>query len=215
MPLQAARGARLEPEVRSMSVSARAPTPIEPFRTEAAPALRHDAHDVPDAHAPSLDTASAYRRYAPYVAKIGMRILGRRDEIEDYVQDVFVSVHRNLGALREPGAFKSWLATLAVHEATRRLKRQKLRRWFGLDATPDYADIADAEASPEERTLLARVFLLLDSLAAEDRVAWTLRHIEGETMVRVAELCSCSLSTAKRRVASAELALERLGVGHV
>jgi RNA polymerase sigma-70 factor (ECF subfamily) len=190
-------------------VSARAPTPIEPFRTEAAAAAFEGSS------AQSLDTASLYRRYAPYVAKIGMRILGRRDEIEDFVQDVFVSVHRNLGSLREPGAIKSWLATLAVHEATRRLKRHKLRRWFGLDATPDYADIVDADASPEQRALLTRVFHLLDALPAEDRVAWSLRYIEGETMPRVAELCECSLSTAKRRVGNAELALERLGVGRV
>ena len=209
MPLQAADGLCARPAVRSASVSARAPTPIEPFPTEAAATLGENAP------AQTLDTASAYRRYAPYVAKIGMRILGRRAEIEDFVQDVFVSVHKNLGALREPGAFKSWLATLAVHEATRRLKRQKLRRWFGLDATPDYANIADAEASPEQRALLARVFHLLDALPADERVAWTLRYIEGETMVRVAELCGCSLSTAKRRVSSAEAALERSGVGHV
>ena len=109
-------------------MSARAPTPLEPFQT------RGDATPAVADTAPALDTASLYRRYAPYVAKIGMRILGRREEVEDYVQDVFVSVHRNLSSLREPSAVKSWLATLAVHEATRRLKRHKLRRWFGLDS---------------------------------------------------------------------------------
>ena len=189
-------------------MSARAPTPGEPFRPEAAAAFEAAPPQV-------LDTASLYRRYAPYVARIGMRILGRRDEIEDFVQDVFVNVHRNLASLREPGAIKSWLATLAVHEATRRLKRYKLRRWFGLEAAPDYTGIVDNDASPEQRALLARVFHLLDSLPAEDRVAWALRYIEGETMPRVAELCECSLSTAKRRVGNAEVALERLGVGRV
>jgi len=56
------------------------------------------------------------------------------------------------------------------------------------------------------------VFSALDALPASDRVAYTLRHIEGETMERVAALCGCSLSTAKRRVASAERALDKLGV---
>jgi RNA polymerase sigma-70 factor (ECF subfamily) len=209
MPLRAADGFEHRVEVGSDAVSARAPTPIEPFRTEAAAAA------VPEVAPAHIDTASVYRRYAPYVAKIGVRILGRREEVEDFVQDVFVSVHRNLSALREPGAIKSWIATLAVHEATRRLKRHRLKRWLGLDAAPDYTDIADADASPEQRALLARVFRLLDALPAEDRVAWALRYIEGETMPRVAELCDCSLSTAKRRVASAEAALERLGVGRV
>jgi RNA polymerase sigma-70 factor (ECF subfamily) len=215
MPLQAAHGLNAQSEVGSCAVSARAPTPIEPFRTESTAQAPAENTLHADAQSLALDTAAAYRRYAPYVAKIGMRILGRRDEIDDFVQDVFLSVHRNLGSLREPGAIKSWLAKLAVHEATRRLKRHRLRRWFGLDAMPDYVDISDAEASPEQRALLANVFRLLDALPPEDRVAWALRYIEGETMVRVAALCDCSLSTAKRRVANAELALERSGVGHV
>jgi RNA polymerase sigma-70 factor (ECF subfamily) len=209
LPLAAARGTYADFEVVSNAVSARAPTPIEPVCCDNAAELETSAT------APLLDTAAAYTRYAPYVAQIGMRILGRREEIEDFVQDVFVNVHRNLASLREPGALKSWLATLAVHEATRRLKRHRFRRWLGLADAPEYVDITDGEASPEERTLLAHVFRALDTLPADDRVAWSLRYIEGETMLRVASLCDCSLSTAKRRVTSAEQALERLGVGRV
>jgi RNA polymerase sigma-70 factor (ECF subfamily) len=165
-------------------------------------------------HEPVMDTAAAFRRFAPYVAKIGMRIMGRRDEIEDFVQDVFLSVHRNLDSLRDPGALKGWLARVAVHEATRRLKRRRLRAWLGMATAHEYGDVADIAASPEQRALLSHVFSALDTLSAADRVAWSLRHIEGETMERVAVLCDCSLSTAKRRVASAEAALAKLGVGH-
>jgi RNA polymerase sigma-70 factor (ECF subfamily) len=172
--------------------------------------------ELSDARAPAvLDTAYAFQRYATYVAVIGMRILGRRDEIEDFVQDVFVTVHRHLGSLREPAALKGWLGRLAVHEASRRLKKRRLRALFGFttEVPRDYTDVADAAASPEERALLMSVFAALDQLPAHDRVAWALRYLEGETMERVAELCSCSLSTAKRRVWSAEQALEKLGVG--
>jgi RNA polymerase sigma-70 factor (ECF subfamily) len=159
------------------------------------------------------DTASLFRRYGSYVAAIGIRILGRQGEIEDFVQDVFVSVHRHVSQVRDPGALKGWLAKLAVHEATRRLRRRKLRAFFGLGSAADYTGIVDPAASPEDCSLLASVFEALDTLPAHDRVAWSLRYLEGETMESVAELCSCSLSTAKRRVASAEQALEKLGVG--
>ena len=188
-------------------MTSRTPSRVETLRAEDAAALREDI----DAQ-PALDTASAFRRYAPYVAKIGIRVLGRRDEIDDFVQDVFVAVHRHLGSLREPAALKGWLGKLAVHEATRRLRRRRLRALLGLHAAYDYSDVADEAASPEQRTLLARIFHALDALPASDRVAFTLRHVEGETMERVAVLCACSLSTAKRRVANAEQALDKLGV---
>lgn len=200
---------RGSPNVRSRSVSLRVPS-------------RADEHPVP-VHAVSrelepLDVASVYRRYAPYVAKIGMRILGRRDEVDDFVQDVFVTVHGQLAGLRDPAALKGWLATLAVREAMRRLRRRRVRALLGFGAdrgAHDYADVADAGASPEQRALLARVFRALDALPADERVAWSLRHVENETMERVAELCGCSLSTAKRRVASAEARLAKKGVGDV
>ncbi|HEX5656255.1 MAG TPA: sigma-70 family RNA polymerase sigma factor [Polyangiales bacterium] len=162
-----------------------------------------------------LDTAAAFKRYAPYVAKIGMRMLGRRDELDDFVQDVFLSVHRHLATVREPAALKGWLAKVAVREAMARLRRRKLRNLLGLGTGHDYEAVADAAASPEERTQLARVFAALDTLSASERVVWSLRHVEGETLERVAELCGVSLSTAKRRLASAEAALEKLGVGRV
>ena len=162
-----------------------------------------------------LDTASAFRRYASYVAAIGVRVLGRRGEIDDFVQDVFLSAHRSIAHVRDPQALKGWLATLAVREAVRRLRRQRLKEWLGMRATPDYADVADTAASAEERALLASVFAALDKLPTAERVAWALRYLEGETMERVAVLCGCSLSTAKRRVTSAEQALEKLGVGRV
>jgi RNA polymerase sigma-70 factor (ECF subfamily) len=181
----------------------------EPAR--ALDARLHSATERPVA----LDTSAVFRRYAPYVAKIGMRILGRRDEIDDFVQDVFVQVHRHLSTVREPEALKGWLGKLAVHEATRRLRRKRLRAFLGLSTPHDYADVADAGASPEQRALLSHVFATLDAVGAPERVAWALRHLEGETMERVAELCGCSLSTAKRRVAGAERALEKLGVGRV
>jgi len=190
-------------------VTLRAPTRAEPL-TAASVQGERTLEEAPLA----LDTASVFRRYAPYVAKIGLRILGRRDELDDFVQDVFLGVHKSLHTLREPLALKGWLAAHAVHEATRRLRRRRVRAVLGLGGSHDYADAADGAASPEQRVLLSRVFAALDHVAAEDRVAWALRYVEGETMERVAELTGCSLSTAKRRVAGAEEQLQKLGVGH-
>jgi RNA polymerase sigma-70 factor (ECF subfamily) len=162
-----------------------------------------------------LALSSAFRRYAPYVARIGLRILGRPDEVDDLVQDVFLSAHKHLPALRDPAALKGWLASIAVRAAHRRLKRRRLQRLFGFDANePDYAGVADGKASLEDQALISALFEALDSVPASERVAWSLRHLEGETMERVAELCTCSLSTAKRRVQAAENALVKKGVLH-
>ena len=163
------------------------------------------------ADAESLDVL--FRRFAPYVAKIGYRLLGRQEEVDDLVQDVFLDAHRGLRRLREAEAVKGWLATVAVRKAKRRLRARKLRALLRLDDAPDYVQIADDGASPEDRALLAGIYRVLDGLSVDERLAWTLRYVEGEKLERVAELCHCSLATAKRRIKSAHAAI-REEVGH-
>src|SRR5437764_180503 len=88
------------------------------------------------AQAPGL--AELFRRYARYVATIGFKLLGRDDELDDLVQDVFIEAHRGLHQLRDLDAAKGWLARITVRRAVRRLRRQKLRAFFSLDALSEH-----------------------------------------------------------------------------
>jgi RNA polymerase sigma-70 factor, ECF subfamily len=165
--------------------------------------------------AETLEFAALFRRYAPYVARIGLRILGRPDEVDDLVQDVFLNVHRHLPSLRDPQSVKAWLAAITVRAARRKLRKRRIVELFtGSRTEPDYGRIADEGASLEDRTYIAALFRGLEELPVAERVAWSLRHLEGETMERIAELCSCSLSTAKRRVQAAHDRLVQRGVVH-
>ena len=51
-----------------------------------------------------------FRRYAAYVATIGFRLLGRDDELDDLVQEVFMEAYRGFHQLRSAEAAKAWLA---------------------------------------------------------------------------------------------------------
>ncbi|MBN2193591.1 MAG: sigma-70 family RNA polymerase sigma factor [Polyangiaceae bacterium] len=155
-----------------------------------------------------LDSAAVFRRYAPYVAAVAQRLLGRDQEVDDTVQDVFLVALRSLPQLRDPDALRGWLARIAVRVASRRLRTRRLRAFLRLDQTPHDALPIDRNASPEQRVLLASLYRALDELPTSQRVAWILRHVEGEPLAEVAALMGCSLATAKRRIATAEEWLE-------
>jgi RNA polymerase sigma-70 factor (ECF subfamily) len=156
----------------------------------------------------ALDFDSVFKRYSPYVAAVAHRLLGRDADVDDTVQEVFLVAVRGLSRVRDPLAVKSWLARIAVRAARRRLQVRRLRTFLGMDDPSTYDAIADEQASPEQRALLSRVYRVLDSMPADHRIAWTLRHIEGEQLDAVAALSGCSLATAKRRIASAARTLE-------
>lgn len=150
------------------------------------------------------DFDSLFRRFAPYVGRIALSVLGAADEVEDVVQEVFVIAHRHLGTVRDRGATKAWLSRVTVREAARRLRRRRFKRILGIAGdVADSPHLADHGATPEQRAMLLSVYRVLDALPTAERLAWTLRHVEGERLEMVAQLCGCSLATAKRRIAAA------------
>lgn len=166
---------------------------------------------APEAYVPNTLEAFdvLYRRYAPYVGSIAVRLLGRDGEVDDLVQDVFVEVLRGLERLREPAAFKGWLAQITVRTATRRLRQRNLRRMLHLrEVQHEYASLAAATATPDQRALVAQVYRVLDRMPAKTRVIWILRHVLDEPLHAVAELAECSQSTVQRRLIDAQAMID-------
>jgi RNA polymerase sigma-70 factor (ECF subfamily) len=167
---------------------------------------------------PSLDPGPAlplrfedvFRQYAPYVAALVLKLIGRPGDVDDVVQDVFIQAHRGLGSLRSAEALRPWLRRITVRRARRWLRKHWVLRWFresGLDAT---AELVDPAASPEERALVATLYRALERLPRDERLVWTLRIVEGETLESIAELLGCSVSTVQRRLRAAEASMGAL-----
>jgi RNA polymerase sigma-70 factor (ECF subfamily) len=168
------------------------------------PKLRLVRPSVPDPQERrDLTLEALYEDYASYVGAVASRLLGRAGEVEDVVQDVFASAVRGLRRREDDREIKGWLAKVTVRRCLRQLRTRRL--WGLLDSgpAPSYENLAEPSAGPEERQLVSEVYAAMDHLSARERVAWTLRHVEGETLEDVAALCECSLATAKRRIASA------------
>ena len=184
-----------------------APRPSSPNR----PALRLVGAEAtvgggPDAVDPR-NFDEVFRRYSPYVARVALRLLGNDSEVDDLVQDVFLEAYRGLAALREAGALGGWLARVCVRRATRRLRRRRLLSLLSLESVAERDLPFAATASPEQRAEVSRLYRALDRLPVVERVAWVLRHVEGESLDDMVSLCDCSKSTVQRRLRSAEARL--------
>jgi RNA polymerase sigma-70 factor (ECF subfamily) len=167
------------------------------------------AADASSSSAPLPESdAELFERFAPYVARIGLRLLGRESDVDDLIQDVFIAAMRQRHQVRAPEAFRSWLAIIAVRTARRYLRKRKLRALVGIDTLSPTLELRDNGMSPERRALLTRVYQVLEKIPVDQRIAWTLRYVEGEKLEEVAERCGCSLATAKRRIAAAHGRLE-------
>jgi RNA polymerase sigma-70 factor (ECF subfamily) len=153
-----------------------------------------------------------YRKYFSSVWGLVLRLLRNRADTEDTVQDVFAIAFGDLADLRDPEALRPWLMKIAVHQVHRRFRRRKLLRLLGLDRGADEVtleSLAHPGLSVEARAEVARLDQVLGALAAPQRIAWSLRYIEGCSLEEVAEACACSLATAKRRIKDATTSIKK------
>jgi len=150
-----------------------------------------------------------FTRYGQYVARLAARMLGSGDgEVDDVVQDVFWLASRRLPQIADMIQARGWLATVTTRVVRRRLRRSRFRRLF--HASPHRPDVPAPGATPEQRALLSRLYEVLARMPTEQRLAWSVRYLEGEPLDAVAAACGCSLATAKRRVSAAKNVIDEV-----
>src|SRR5678815_3866796 len=73
------------------------------------------------------DEEAFARLYAGYSRMVHAILLGRvpRRDVDDLVQDVFISAYTRIRELRDPAAFGGWIATIARNRATDYLRRSR------------------------------------------------------------------------------------------
>ena len=119
-----------------------------------------------------------YSRYAPVVHGI---LLGRlaASDVDDVVQEVFITAYQKLTMLREPAAFAGWIARVARNRAedSRRhvLERMDLDREYGARAEQD--DALEA----------ARALAAIRALPRAYRETLMLRLVEGMSADEIAQ----------------------------
>jgi RNA polymerase sigma-70 factor (ECF subfamily) len=173
----------------------------------AAAAGLDDAQLVALARASDVGAFEAlYRRHVGFALNLAVRIQGSASDAEGIVHDAFLRAHQRLRELRDGHLFRAWLGSIVVRFVRTRLRRGRLMALLGVrGAQPvDLDALAAPDASPEARAELAQVYALLQTMSPQDRIAWTLRHIERHRLEAVAELSGCSLATAKRRIHRAQ-----------
>jgi RNA polymerase sigma-70 factor (ECF subfamily) len=142
--------------------------------------------------------AALYDRFAGRMYRVALRILGRREDAEDVVQEVFLATVRSHKRLADVRDLTAYLFT-AIHRAAGRCA---IRRARAVPSSPLAADEAIAPFEPSaalDGPDWTRLQLAVRSLPNDQREVVTLK-IDGElTFAQIAEIVGVSVSTAASR----------------
>jgi RNA polymerase sigma-70 factor, ECF subfamily len=150
---------------------------------------------------------SLVERHSRYVFNVAYRLTGSAQDAEDIVQDTFLKAYRQLRNFEERADFRTWLHRITVN-CSIDLIRTRRHRELGQDPQDleRGADLGDVTASAgPDRLLLSteireRVGESLATLTASERLAFTLRHVEGLPIREVATAMGLKTEAAKNSI---------------
>jgi RNA polymerase sigma-70 factor (ECF subfamily) len=144
--------------------------------------------------------ASLYTRHARYIAGVVYGILGGDEELDDIVQEVFITAAQHLRGLKEPAYFRTWLVKISIRHARRKSSRRKRMRMLHFWASQEKESTYD----PRNQHLPMELVAAMDEVPERLLLPWFLQRIEGRSLGEITEVSGASLATVKRRIARAE-----------
>jgi len=142
-----------------------------------------------------------YRRYQSLVRGVVHRMMGPDVDQHDLIQQIFCELLTSGFHLREPEKLPGWVRSFTICAVCRELRRRQSRR--KREELHSAVSTRDLVHDVEARDLLRRALAMIERLPRLERVAFTMRVVEGRTCDEVATLTGYSTATIKRRTARA------------
>ena len=138
------------------------------------------------------------------------RYVGERATAEDLRQETLTRMSRGLSSFAGRSSVKTWAFAIASRVAADYLRRPERR--LRIVELSDAAEPVDPDRALDERMVIGEmnecIRQVIDSLPETYRAALILHDLEGLSAEQTAEICECSLATAKIRIHRARLRLK-------
>ncbi len=142
------------------------------------------------------------RRYTPMMRAYARRILSGTADVDDVVQEAFITAWGQLPKLDDPGRVKSWLMRITSRKAIDRVRAARPQADLeGVDLPAP--DLSAPARQAEARAGVAALSDALRELPAPQRECWVLREIGGYTYEEIADELDVPLSTVRGLLARA------------
>lgn len=157
--------------------------------------------------------AEVFHLYKDMVYTLAIKLLANKADAMDVTQEVFFTLFRKIRSFRGDSSLKTWLYRVAINQAAGRNRWWRRRFWSrttSLNLEPDDGTdpmsecVPSGDPSPTREVFSGELRRALDQalreLPFEQRVAMTLRDVEGLSYEEIAEVMETNLGTVKSRI---------------
>ncbi len=156
-------------------------------------------------------------RYRDRLTRVAYGIVLEREESLEIVQDVFVSVYKNISGFRGESGLSTWLVRITINLSLNWKRRWKRRfRWGhrSLDsqafvkATEKMVETPEAQYRGKE--LEVRIMDAVARLPEKTRAVFVLNTLEGLSYGEIAQALDIKIGTVKSRLFQARKSLSKV-----
>lgn len=175
--------------------------------------MHQDAQLVRSCIAGDLTSQRAlYETYKRPLFRLCMRYASSREDAEDFLQDGFIKIYKDLKQYRHEGPLGAWMRKVMVNTILQHFRKQK-----NLIAQVDVATLSEQYQQDERITSGLDAEILtnyIQQLPAGYRVVFNMYVVEGYPHKEIAKKLGISIGTSKSQLSKAK-AMLRTQLKHV
>ncbi len=155
--------------------------------------------------------------YQDMVYNTSLHFLALREDAEEITQDVFVEMHKSIGQFKGNSSLKTWLYRITISKCLEHIRKIKRKKRFGFMVSvgalvghqEEPRSIDHPGISEENKERMTMLYHQIDKLAENQRIAFTLHHLEGLSYKEIAETMQVSLSSVESLIFRARQNLKK------
>lgn len=150
-----------------------------------------------------------YEQYFDFIWRSARRLGVPNDNLDDAVQDVFLTVHRRLKEFRGDSSIRTWLFGILLHTVRgyRRTAKRKPTCFLHPESVVDSKQPGPHESAAKGEAV-ELLYQFLDNLDDDKRMVFVQAELEQMTAQEISETMGINANTVYSRLRSARQAFE-------
>ena len=150
-----------------------------------------------------------YALYSKAMFSICMRMLNRREEAEDMLQEAFAEIFDKLDTFRFESGFGSWAKRIVINKCINHLRRKRPDIRFEAELA-DKEELNDQVDYENIRFQVEKVKRAMSELSDGYRIIFSLYALEGYDHEEISSILGISESTSKTQYMRAKMKIRNL-----
>jgi RNA polymerase sigma-70 factor (ECF subfamily) len=158
-------------------------------------------------------------QYRDYIYRLCYSFLKQSEEAEDLTQEVFIEIYKSAQGFRLESKLSTWLYRIAVNKSINHINSRgfkfnfkEVKSIFRSDNTVrriavNSSEQPDHTLESSEKTMI--LYKAIDSLPANQKIAFTLHKIDGLPYQEISEIMELSLSSVESLIHRAKMNLQK------